>query len=71
MNIRYAIDRARVDSGGMSIDELSRRSGVSKGSLHALRSGTANPTLSLLEKLASTMGISTSELIRLAEEESK
>src|SRR3954452_6507283 len=57
-NVRAARTRA-----GLSLDELSRRSQVSKGALVALEKAQGNPNLSTLVSLADTLGVSVSALM--------
>ncbi|MEW6048203.1 MAG: helix-turn-helix transcriptional regulator [Bacillota bacterium] len=42
---------------GWSLSELSRRSGVSKGYLHELERGDAEPTVGTLSKLAAVVEV--------------
>ena len=50
----------------LSLDELSRRAGVSKGMLVEIEKGTANPSIALLCKLAAALGISVAEIVNVA-----
>lgn len=47
----------------VSLGELARTSGVSKGTLSALESGTGNPTVETLDSLASTLGVTVEKLV--------
>lgn len=58
-NVRSARTRA-----GLSLEELSRRSQVSKGALVALEKAQGNPNLATLVRLADTLGISVSALMQ-------
>ncbi|GAA2664533.1 XRE family transcriptional regulator [Streptomyces vastus] len=58
-NVRAARTRA-----GLSLEELSRRSQVSKGALVALEKAQGNPNLATLVRLADTLGISVSDLLQ-------
>ncbi|WP_151484572.1 helix-turn-helix domain-containing protein [Streptomyces albicerus] len=58
-NVRAARTRA-----GLSLEELSRRSQVSKGALVALEKAQGNPNLVTLVRLADTLGISVSDLMQ-------
>ncbi|KUO15572.1 helix-turn-helix domain-containing protein [Streptomyces dysideae] len=58
-NVRAARTRA-----GLSLEELSRRSQVSKGALVALEKAQGNPNLATLVRLADTLGISVSALMQ-------
>ncbi|MFF3358478.1 helix-turn-helix domain-containing protein [Streptomyces sp. NPDC002917] len=49
------VKRLRQD-GGLSLSELSRRSGVGKGTLSELESGRRNPTLETLYALTTALG---------------
>lgn len=57
-NVKTARTRA-----GLSLDELGRRAGVSKGALVALEKAQGNPNLATLVRLADTLGISVSALM--------
>ena len=50
----------------LSLDELSRRSGVSKGMLVEIEKGSANPSIAILCKLAATLGISVADIVNVA-----
>lgn len=45
----------------MSLDELARRSGVSKGMLVEIEGCKANPSIALLCKIAAAMGVSVAD----------
>lgn len=47
----------------VSLGELSRTSGVSKGTLSALESGAGNPTVETLDALAETLGVTVGTLV--------
>lgn len=53
-------ERARLD---LTLDQLVKRSGVSKGALVALEAGMGNPSLSTLVRLADAFGVPVSELL--------
>ncbi|MFE6309678.1 helix-turn-helix domain-containing protein [Streptomyces rochei] len=57
-NVRTARTRA-----GLSLDELGRRSKVSKGALVALEKAQGNPNFATLVRLADTLGVSVSALL--------
>ncbi|MCX5401548.1 helix-turn-helix domain-containing protein [Streptomyces sp. NBC_00102] len=57
-NVRTARTRA-----GLSLDELGRRSKVSKGALVALEKAQGNPNFATLVRLADTLGVSVSALM--------
>ncbi|WP_287878333.1 helix-turn-helix transcriptional regulator [Aquitalea sp.] len=50
----------------LSLDELSRRSGVSKGMLVEIEKGSANPSIAILCKLAATLGVSVADIVNVA-----
>lgn len=52
-----------------SLEELSRRSGVSRATLSRLENAEVSPTASVLGKLASAFGLTISRLMRLAEDD--
>lgn len=47
----------------MSLDELSRRAGVSKGTLVEIEGCRANPSISVLCRLAAAMGVSVADFV--------
>ncbi|WP_207483466.1 helix-turn-helix domain-containing protein [Arenibaculum pallidiluteum] len=51
----------------LSLDELSRRSGVSKGMLVEIEKGGANPSIATLCKVAVPLGVSVAELVEVGE----
>lgn len=55
--------RALREDAGMSLSELARRSGLSKGALSQIEAGQANPTVETLWSLAQALGVPFSELI--------
>ncbi|QIJ60724.1 XRE family transcriptional regulator [Streptomyces sp. JB150] len=63
-NVRTARTRA-----GLSLDELGRRAGVSKGALVALEKAQGNPNFATLVRLADTLGVSVSALLEGPPEE--
>jgi transcriptional regulator with XRE-family HTH domain len=50
----------------MSLDELSRRAGVSKGMLVEIEGCRANPSIALLCRLASAMNVSVADFVNVA-----
>lgn len=50
----------------MSLDELSRQAGVSKGMLVEIEACRANPSIALLCRLASAMGVSVADIVNVA-----
>ena len=51
----------------LTLDELSRRSGVSKGMLVEIEKGVANPSIAILCKIAATFGISVADVVSVSE----
>ncbi|MDU6409374.1 MAG: helix-turn-helix domain-containing protein [Yersiniaceae bacterium] len=51
----------------LSLDELSRRAGVSKGMLVEIEKGSANPSIAILCKLAAALGLSVAEIVDVAD----
>lgn len=52
----------------LSLDELSRRAGVSKGMLVEIEKGVANPSIALLCKIAAALGLSVADLVNVTSE---
>ena len=52
----------------LSLDELSRRSGVSKGMLVDIEGCRANPSIALLCKIAAAMNVSVADVVNVASE---
>lgn len=50
----------------MSLDELSRRAGVSKGMLVEIEGCKANPSIALLCRLAAAMGVSVADFVNVS-----
>jgi len=50
----------------LSLDELSRRAGISKGMLVEIEKGSANPSIAILCKLAAALGISVADIVNVA-----
>lgn len=61
--VAHNVRAARVRAG-LSLEELGRRSQVSKGALVALEKAQGNPNLATLVRLADTLGISVSTLMQ-------
>lgn len=51
----------------LSLDELSRRAGVSKGMLVDIEGCRANPSIALLCRLAAAMGVSVADFVNVAD----
>lgn len=52
---------------GLSLDELSRRAGVSKSMLSQIERAQANPTVAVVWRLAQALGVPLAELLQSAE----
>ncbi|WP_328990486.1 XRE family transcriptional regulator [Kribbella sp. NBC_01245] len=55
--------RARREEQGISLSELARRSGIAKGTLSQLESGTGNPTIETVFSLSNALGVAVSSLL--------
>jgi transcriptional regulator with XRE-family HTH domain len=51
---------------GLTLDELSRKSGVSKGMLVEIEKGSANPSIATLCKAAMALGVSVADFVGVA-----
>lgn len=49
----------------LSLDELSRRAGVSKGMLVEIEKGAANPSIAILCKIAAALGVSVADIVNV------
>lgn len=49
----------------LSLDELSRRAGISKGMLVEVEKGTANPSIAILCKIAAALGLSVADIVNV------
>lgn len=49
-----------------SLDELSRRAGISKGMLVEMEKGGANPSIAILCKVAAALGVSVADIVNVA-----
>jgi transcriptional regulator with XRE-family HTH domain len=68
-NVNAALSRrlkALRHENGLTLDELSRRSGVSKGMLVEIEKGEANPSIAILCKTAATFGISVADILNVS-----
>lgn len=52
----------------ITMAELGRRSGISRGYLHALENGGSDPTLATLEKIAEAFGLPVGSMLLEAED---
>lgn len=52
----------------LSLDELSRRAGVSKGMLVEIEKGSANPSIAILCKVAAALGLSVAEIVNISDD---
>lgn len=50
----------------LSLDELSRRAGVSKGMLVEIEKGVANPSIAILCKVAAALGLSVADIVNVS-----
>ncbi|UQY42970.1 helix-turn-helix domain-containing protein [Erwinia sp. PK3-005] len=50
----------------LSLDELSRRAGISKGMLVEIEKGAANPSIAILCKLSAALGVSVADMVDVA-----
>jgi len=50
----------------LSLDELSRRAGISKGMLVEMEKGLANPSIAILCKVAAALGVSVADVVNVA-----
>ncbi|MBL1376365.1 helix-turn-helix domain-containing protein [Zobellella iuensis] len=50
----------------LSLDELSRRAGVSKGMLVEIEKGSANPSIAILCKVSAALGVSVADIVNVA-----
>ncbi|WP_313698501.1 helix-turn-helix domain-containing protein [Pantoea sp.] len=50
----------------LSLDELSRRAGVSKGMLVEIEKGAANPSIAILCKVAAALGVSVADIVNVS-----
>lgn len=55
--------RALREHGSLSLSELARRSGIAKGTLSQLESGTGNPTIETVFSLSNALGVPVSNLL--------
>lgn len=51
----------------ITLDELSRRSGVSKGMVVEIEKCTANPSIGILCKIAAALGLSVADIVNVAD----
>lgn len=69
-NVNAALSRrlkALRTENGLTLDELSKRSGVSKGMLVEIEKGEANPSIAILCKTAAALGVSVADIVNVAE----
>ena len=55
--------RARREEQAISLSELARRSGIAKGTLSQLESGSGNPTIETVFSLSNALGVPVSSLL--------
>lgn len=51
---------------GLTLDELSRKSGVSKGMLVEIERGSANPSIATVCRAATALGVSVADFVGVA-----
>lgn len=51
----------------LTLDELSRRAGVSKGMLVEIEKGAANPSIAILCKIAAALGLSVADIVNVTD----
>jgi transcriptional regulator with XRE-family HTH domain len=59
--------QVRRQALGMSLEDLARKSGVSKSMLSQIERKLANPTVALVWRLANALGVSMTELLELGQ----
>lgn len=59
--MKIYVEKVRIEKG-MSLSELSRRSGVAVSHIYNIESGEKTPTITILCKLAKALGVDCSEL---------
>jgi transcriptional regulator with XRE-family HTH domain len=59
--------RALRHAHSLTLDELARRAGVSKGTLVEIEKGEANPSIALLCKAAAAFGVSVADIVDVTE----
>lgn len=64
--IRYRLYEI-MESKGISIRELSRKSGVSRSQIERIRDEKSKPSLETLEPLAKALGVALTDLFRCEE----
>ena len=70
LNVNAAMSRrlkALRTQNGLTLDELSKRSGVSKGMLVEIERGEANPSIATLCKAAAALGVSVADILNVGE----
>ncbi len=61
--------QVRRQALGMSLEDLSRKSGVSKSMLSQIERNQANPTVALVWRLANALGVSMTDLLDLRQQD--
>lgn len=59
--------KAQRKAQKLSLDELARRAGVSKGMLVETEKGTANPSIGILCKIAAALGLSVADIVNVTD----
>lgn len=68
INVTINLEEKRLEKG-MSIRTLAEQSGVSRATITRIESGKSNPTVEVLCKLVSALGITLEDLIQYGTEE--
>lgn len=68
MDIGRAIYALRKEKG-LKLEEVALDAGTDSGHLSRIETGSRNPSLSMLEKIATAMGVRTSLIVAMAEGE--
>jgi XRE family transcriptional regulator, regulator of sulfur utilization len=66
--LNLEVEEGRRQALGMSLEDLARKSGVSKSMLSQIERNQANPTVALVWRLANALGVSIADLLEMAQE---
>ena len=66
-NFDFSIIRTLRMKSKLTAEQLAQKSGVTRATIAKIEGGDGNPTLDTIQALSSAFGLSSSELIRLAE----
>lgn len=67
-SVRSHVRRFRRQHGDMTQQELARRVGVTRQTIHSIERGRYNPSVALALRLSGVFGVSVEELFELDEE---